>query len=652
MPSSHPSNNGKNERIERLLRGAGDAVSPSRDVQEGIKTRMLRRIETPAAIRSALEASRPAEDVHGRLKANILARILPDGAGILDRLRASFTPPPHVHLWLRSYILGRIETVPAQPFLPRLLRWTAAFAFVLLAVRSSPLFFVAPPLRADSSVLLVPMEGEVSVLLGGLWQPVTEEITLQGEASVRTGDAGYATIIVHDDGVLRLAPGTTFTVRDITDRPTVAAVTPSFSLDGGMLWAQAFIPEAIGPGWVVDVGQGTVRLNEGSVSIARVDGKTDVEVWDRHARVGVTSVSWDTMLVAGEGAKVTAGRSVVVRKLSDDEANEAWVEQNLRRDAVHRREIAFLQKERRAKNAGILPTSTLYPVKRVAEAVDVLFTFGEGARAQKRLQQASTRLNEAAALLESGSGSQTEAAQRSLDEYRQTLLSVATGSGQDVQTLVQQQVLSEVADISAALPDDEGYLLKKTVMETSAEIPGSQVKAEDVQEAMVVDTLASLTLRAQEGDVQGAADGFKELLPSLALAQQPTVDRDVRRETEAALEVFAGVLREEAGASGTGTLITQELSPYLPVEEPAAPVIRSLTEAEVEALAQQIYDRVFGYKMPRSRYNQLLAEFRSLEGNPDQGRILRQLYRILPENGLGQYVRTEFQRVREQVQGK
>jgi len=72
----------------------------------------------------------------------------------------------------------------------------------------------------------------------------------------------------------------------------------------------------------------------------------------------------------------------------------------------------------------------------------------------------------------------------------------------------------------------------------------------------------------------------------------------------------------------------------------------------LEALAQQIYDRVFGYKMPRSRYNQLLAEFRSLEGNPDQGRILRQLYRILPENGLGQYVRTEFQRVREQVQGK
>ncbi len=648
-----PRKTGQTDPLERLLLEAREGVKVSHDIQKELKQRIINRIHAPKAIWDALEEATPADAVRERLKVNVLGRIVPEGVGVWDRLRASLTPPSHMQSWLRGKLLDRLEPQPAYAFMPRLLRWSVAAALVLMAVRASPLLFVAAPSRADSSVFLVPTQGDVSVLLGGLWQPVTEELTLHGSVQIRTGKDGYASLLVHDDGVVRLGPGTTFAVHDIADRPVPLSDNATFSLQQGTLWAQGLIPGAVGQGWRLAFGAGNLLLNEGSVSVTRTEKRVDIQVWDRLAHVQDIGRAEDAVLMAGEGVRVIGSQLSGVRKLTDNDESEQWVVQNLQRDAVHRREIALLQQQRRAEVAGILPTSPIYPVKRVAEAVDMLFTFGEEARTQKRLDLASTRLNEAAALLTTGTGAGAEAAaQRSLDEYRQTLLAVASGSGQDVQSLVQQQVMSEVADVSAALPDDESYALKKMVLETSAEIPGSVVKPEDVQKTMVVDTLASLTQRAQEGDILGAVDGFKEILPSLQNAQRPTSDRTVRKETEVALALFADAVREQGGKSETGATIALELSPYLPQEVAPAPVVKTLTDEEVQAIVRQMYDRIYSYKMARSRYNQLLVEFHNIEGNPDRGRILRELYHFLPENGLAQYVRTEFQRVRENVQGQ
>jgi hypothetical protein len=349
-------------------------------------------------------------------------------------------------------------------------------------------------------------------------------------------------------------------------------------------------------------------------------------------------------LVAGEGVRLGSVPSNV-RKMTEREEASAWVANNLDRDAVRRKEIAVLQQKRRARSAGILPGSSLYPVKRVAEAVDILLTIGQEAKVQKLLDHANTRLNEAAALLASGTG--TDAAQKPLDEYRQTLLAVATGSG-ELTKLVNDRVAQEVADSTAALPDDQAYLLKKTVLETSAELPESGVKPADVQGTMLVDTLAMLTQQAEEGGVSDALTTFQTLLPQLDMVDDATssLSPEMRKEAKAALTAFAQTVEDKGLPTGTGAVVLgADVSRYLLTRKQ----IVSLTDEQIEFFVQQMCSRIFLYKQPISRYNQLLPEFRSIEKSPHRGRILRRLYHALPENGLARYVRTEFQKVREEV---
>jgi hypothetical protein len=68
----------------------------------------------------------------------------------------------------------------------------------------------------------------------------------------------------------------------------------------------------------------------------------------------------------------------------------------------------------------------------------------------------------------------------------------------------------------------------------------------------------------------------------------------------------------------------------------------------VDAIVLQIRNRVIeGYQSHQGRQNQLQVEIRRLNGNPEQGRILRKLYHALPEEGLGTTVRSAIQEVAE-----
>ena len=72
-----------------------------------------------------------------------------------------------------------------------------------LVVRLSPLLFIAPHSIAQSPFMLLPTRGSVSILIGGVWQPVTEEMSFTKSALIRT-EEGEATLVLHDDGVIRL----------------------------------------------------------------------------------------------------------------------------------------------------------------------------------------------------------------------------------------------------------------------------------------------------------------------------------------------------------------------------------------------------------------------------------------------------------------
>lgn len=623
---------------EDALRRLRTAVVPNEEMKQRIKMKMHARLRSPELLRDLARTIHPESQT---IWARVLERVEPvQVAPLFERLKTFLQPDAETQQILFSRVQMQLTPVYV-PVVHRSIKWTAALALVLITVRLSPLLFIAPHSAAQSPLMLLPTRGQVSVLMGGLWQPVTKELPFTRSVLIRTDD-GEATLVLHDDGVIRLGPNTTVALHDTADRPDPALHDPTVTLHSGNIWMQGLVPAHI-PGVTLATPQGRIEVHEGSLSVVAGD-TVEVRVWDR--KINLTHEGKELTVLAGDRAELATDTDVAVKKIASKHYDEPWVAENLRRDAVHRREIAQLQHERRASLAGILPSSRLYSMKRMAETVDVLMTFGEEAKAQKKLANANTRLNEAAALLAEGDAKASEP----LAEYRETLLQLATGSGDGslVQFMLKQELAEATADIAAALPNDQSYALKKAVLETSAAVPGSMVDISDVQGVLLVDTLSSLMRSVEEGDGVSAKETFTALAPYLdSLDQEDSpLSEEMQAEAKASLGTFAVALKAfEDDVGGIDQEFLSQVETYLP----AVPTLAALTlsDAQIDGLVSSIYNRIFIYKQPRSRWNQLVAEFRALDGHPDQGKILRRLYRELPENGLARYVKTEFERVKE-----
>ncbi|MBU0766801.1 FecR domain-containing protein [Patescibacteria group bacterium] len=605
------------KRLERDL-------APPSGAKERIWARIEKRCNTENVLEKIPAMVRPSASAKSRIWARVLSRIdVPESVAILDKLKELLVPPPELGVHLkRRFTFAQASVVPIQQ---RAIKWVAAAVVFALIVKAGPQLLIAPHTVAESAVSLLPTRGEVSISVGGLWQPVTDEIVLEPGALLRTHQ-GEASILLRDDGVIRLDAGTTVQIHDTRDpSDSSGSADTMLTLVAGRIWVQGLIPASL-RGITVRTDYGMVNVNEGSVSIEENES-IDVKVWDRRAQI--IQGDNEVYLVMGEKISLSEeGGSLIVKKLSDSQYDDEWVQQNLKRDAVHRRSIAQLQQERRAARAGILPTSIFYPAKRIAETVDVLLTFGEGARTQKRLEHASARLDEVAGLLADG---EVEAVRISLAEYHDSLLAVATGSGDDlVQRLIQQSLAEESGDIAAVLPGDDAYLIKKAIMEASVAVPKGKITAADVEGVLLVDTIAALLQKLDEDGTYGLSDVWTDLSVHLVVLNDDGSDLrpEVRKEARMLLSEFAFVLSEHGKTGGVDGALLAQVEEYLPPQTEVSPV---LSDEEIATVVTNIKERIFIYHMARSRINQLIAEFKALEGHPDQGRILRQLRFVIPD---------------------
>lgn len=611
---------------ESVLTALKDDLSP----QRGVQARIAKKMQGNMAKGTVFEKIRPEISPSKHQRKTVWNRIaaqidISAPLTLLDQVRGALAPSSSLALELRSTILGRLQPRFVQPVSYRTLKWTAAFAVVALLVRASPFLFIASPTVADSAVTLIPTKGSVYVSIGDLWQPVTSEITLQPGMLLKT-EAGEASVLFHDDGVIRLDRDTSIAIHDTSSRRVSASeLLPTFTLYTGRLWVQGLVPSH-NRGLTVSTRYGHVTVQQGSISIAE-DDDVLVEVYDRRAQIAREGT--DSILVSGERTVLREGRVLVTKKMGNALFESQWAVQNLGRDAVHRREIAQIQHERRAASAGILPTSKLYPAKRIAERVDVLLTLGEDARTQKKIAHAQTRLDEAAAMLQED---EQEFAAGSLAEYRKALVALADDSEDNslAVLLLQQSIRSSTADIAASLPNDESYILKQTVLEASAAVD-SVVQTDDMQGILLADTLAVLTDElVSGGDVAEIRATWYELQPYLTLldSSDSPLPLEVQKDLKALLQRFAIAVTDRAQYIEDPEM-TQQLARYVP--RAPGPVHVIMTEEEVQQIVQSIRERIFVYNMRQSRINQLVAELRALDGHPEQGRILRRLHAILPD---------------------
>ncbi len=615
---------------ESFLHRLRDQHVPSDGAKDRIHASIQARIGGPAVLRDLQKSLDPSHHMQQDIWARILHRIdNPSISTIFDRIRGIFDPSAGLQSDMRKALQARLSPAPIGTPYGRM-KWVAAFALVLVALRASPAVFLAPRTIAESRVLVVPTSGDVSVSLQDLWQPVTHEIALNEPTALQTGK-GEATVMLHDDGTIRLAHDTIVTINDLSDRPESTSDIQTITLTQGNLWVQGFVPR-YAMGLTVATPFGSVSLHEGSMSLSLNEDSLTVQVWDRTVTLEKGDAA--TVLVTGEQATFKdAGLVGSVTRVPEKGYDDAWVAENLRKDAVHQREVAQMQRERSAARAGILPTSPLYTVKRVAEQVDVLLTIDPAAKVQKQIDNASTRLNEAAALIAEGSGTGATA---SLEEYKETLLAIANGSGGNAltQMLLSQQVAENAAGLSAAQPTDELYALKKAVLEAGADLPSPVLNDADINGMVLVDSLEALHDAVIEGDTVAAKASYVALQPYLPLLKDALLPEETRKEALSLITLAADQL-EATGTGSDADAVAAGLEPFVPVQPSVVvtvPSVEPLSDEGVAIYALQILNRISTFSHPRPRMNQMVYEVKQLANHRDAGRILRQLYHLLPDD--------------------
>lgn len=597
------------------------------------------------SLRQMAQDITPRDDQRRSMKAAMESRLSPK---ILLSTVSKAVPSLSFGQTVKERVLSAIQPLRQAPLVHSGFKWAATFALVLLLVRSMPLLLLAPA-QAELGVELVPGGDIVSIFTGGVWRDVADAQIMKSAVMVRTGNVG-ATLVLNDDGVLRLAPNTTLKLHDISDRPQFTSGGLTATLIRGKVWALGLLPPIV-EGLVLETSYGTLSLNAGSVSIEDDgNGSVIVAVYDR----GITleNGKQTSFLVAGERSTLREGKVFSIQNIPERAFSDMWVESNLAQDSVHRTEITRLHRERSEEVAGILPTSFLYSAKRIAEEVDVFFTLTHDGRTEKRILQANTRLNEALSLVKDGQDSEAETP---LAEFKNSLVALASDENDN---LVKYLITKQIADASASFSNDQDnpdasiQMLKDAVSQVGTAIPDTDLKPRDIEGYVLVDQLIMINqILSQNEDTSLAVSEYAEIRPYIEslLADTGGAHPLLQKEARSLLVTTSSLLRSVSATNEelVFAAMTADIEKYLPPE----PENVLVSEADLARQVQEIMKRMFIFRQPISRYNQLLAEMRDLENNPNRGTLLRRLKSALPV-GLGEYVNTEIQKLGDELKAQ
>ena len=630
--------------VESLLQRLRVYLTPKRGVKSRVKNQIFWHIDAPSSVSELQGAFAPAEGAKMRIWSQIERSITPSSETILDKVRDMLTPPADFQVRIKHCVSFIPQTHVAQ----NRLKWVASLAVVALIINLSPALFLTSKTVADAKVTLISTQGEAAVTVGGMWQDVADEVVLDSDTRIRTYDGGQASILYWDDAVIRLNESTTIALHDINDNEKTNEISSTITLIEGDIWLQGLVPATV-RGMTVTVTNGYITVHEGSVSIDENDDSVTVKVWD--GKAVVSHEEEKQILLVGEQVILREGSPILVKKIPSSQFENNWPQQNLEKDAVHRRYIAHLQQERRAAAAGILPTSNLYPVKRVAEEMDALLSLSDGSRLQKRLNQANTRLNEAAALIAEG---EEEEADKTLNDYHDAVLEITSGTGSDTEAtaLIKESMKETMSEVAASQPGDESYAIKKAVLVATSEMSVDIADPAEAEFELFNDAVTALMDALDSGNMTAMQAIWIEMQEYLGLMDHESspLTNEARKEARLLLARVASGVGEMDDIEGMNPEILEDIIVYLP---PQPKVISPMTEEEVTTIVQAMFERIYAFKMHQSRENQLRVELIAIAGHSEEGRFLRALYNILPDGSkMHDMVRREIVRLRWQRAGE
>jgi hypothetical protein len=161
--------------IEEVLRTAAAIPESDKEMSVRVWQRVSKKIEAPMfeAVRESLTPSPELQrSVWHRIKSSIEAV----SSNVWSDVESELTPSHNMFdvVWQRLVMRLAPTPVPVRRLSP-VLRWSASALLLALLIQISPVLFSSQSI-ASSEVLLTPKKGDVSILIAGLWQPVTDPV--------------------------------------------------------------------------------------------------------------------------------------------------------------------------------------------------------------------------------------------------------------------------------------------------------------------------------------------------------------------------------------------------------------------------------------------------------------------------------------------
>ena len=410
----------------------------------------------------------------------------------------------------------------------------------------------------------------------------------------------------------------------------------------GQLWATSLLPDTLNIATKLVLPQGSLVLKQGSVSLLADPAQSTVQVFHRFTEVEPTA-SPAIRLIEGEQIKLLADGASERHLVTETMRGEEWVQTNLARDAAHHAEVETHRQELAQAVAGILPTSTFYSLKRAAEEIDLLLTFGSDARHEKKLLNAQTRINEAVALLQQG---ELEAAESPLAEYKEAIRELASVSEEEAQKMLTSSFIASSTTVASALPHSPLYDVKKTLVEVSTELADSDLPLAEVDLYLLSDALLQIEELIANEQIAEAALAFRGIEGAVTsvMERQTLEEMAVTKDSLKALKTIIRAIafsleqsRETVQPELAATLedLSKRVAGKLPAEP--APIVATAETDKVCMSLQEVTRRtnsflasVFTYETPRGQRNEVLRQIASLPDCPQSGRILSKVMNKVP----------------------
>jgi hypothetical protein len=357
-------------------------------------------------------------------------------------------------------------------------------------------FVLTPPftINAQSITYLKPETGIVKIK--HLWQPdfslVSTNLALNVGDTIFTEEASQATIVFFDNSLVRLQPNTELTILKLDQHPYVKKTgIVDFKLTKGHIWNKVVQIQDDFSKFIVETKNGIISTNQAAFTVSSEQEEVEVKTIDRSVNLEILSnqkIISKTRINEGFNATIknpstphpTIADIAVIEPLDVQVRNEDWVQDNMKKDAVHieyitAQAIATLEQEAPAEEPALI--AKLNPIFTIQEKSDSTATL---------LNEANQKFETAIMLLKEGNSAEAE---QQLSAYKQAVEVLLTDSSDpQFHAQVQGDISSKQQQLLTITPESELFLVKEMILELKESIAEEKNKQKIIL-ANATDTL-------------------------------------------------------------------------------------------------------------------------------------------------------------------